>query len=133
VTDRGARQATASTRAVLQVEHFTTPAGSWNPAEATLTAKGTRFVKHLRGKLIAVAKLRCDGYDANVRPGPGSSAEMSLARAKTLCAALGLHVRPRLVGHADADPIASNATEPGRAANRRVEVTVTHAPRRLPR
>jgi flagellar motor protein MotB len=136
VTNRGVRRATARTRALLQVERFTTPAGSWEPDEALLTARGRGFVRSLRGKLIAVASLRCDGHEANVRPTSVTTSRLSLARAATMCAALrelGVGARPRLVGHADTDPIATNATESGRARNRRVEVTLTHTPRRLPR
>jgi flagellar motor protein MotB len=44
---------------------------------------------------------------------------------------LGAGARPRLAGHGDSQPIASNASASGRAENRRVEVTVTHRPRRL--
>ena len=136
VTNRGVRRATARTRALLQAERFTTPAGSWEPDEAVLTSRGRSFVRSLRGKPIAVASLRCDGHDANVRPTSVTTSQLSLARAAAICAALrqlGVRARPRLVGHADTDPIATNATESGRARNRRVEVTLTHTPRRLSR
>ncbi len=43
-----------------------------------------------------------------------------------MCAALGVDAPQRIVGRGDVRPIASNRTEAGRAANRRVEVTVTH-------
>jgi flagellar motor protein MotB len=91
-------------------------------------------LRSLRGKLIAVAGLRCDGHDANVRPDTSTASQLSLARAATFCAALeelGARARPALAGHGDAEPIASNASASGRAENRRVEVTVTHRPRRL--
>jgi FtsP/CotA-like multicopper oxidase with cupredoxin domain len=134
-TSGGVRRAGARTRAILRAEHFTTPAGSWLPDQATLTARGRSFVRRLRGKLVAVAGLRCDGYEANVRPRSARTSRRSLARAATMCAALrelGVNARSRLVGHGDADPIASNAGESGRAKNRRVEVTVTHKRRPLP-
>jgi FtsP/CotA-like multicopper oxidase with cupredoxin domain len=134
-TSGGILRARARARAILRVEQFTTPAGSWLPDRTGLTARGRSFVRGLRGKLRAVAGLRCDGYEADVRPGSADTSRRSLARAAAMCAAfreLGIDVRPRLVGHGDADPIASNASESGRAKNRRVEVTVTHRRRPLP-
>jgi hypothetical protein len=133
-TSGGARRASARTRALLQVERFTTPPGSWVPDEATLTPRGERFLRSLRGKLIAVAGLRCEGHEADVRPDTATSSPLSRARAAAFCAALrelGARARPRLAGHGDAEPIASNTSASGRAENRRVEVTVTHRPQRL--
>jgi flagellar motor protein MotB len=119
---------------LLQVERFTTPPGSWLPGEAALSERGHRFLRSLRGKLIAVGSLRCDGHDASVRPGSVPISRLSLARAAVMCDALrelGVGARLKLAGHGDADPIASNVSEAGRAENRRVIVTVTHRPTRL--
>jgi sugar lactone lactonase YvrE len=131
-TSGGVRRAAARTRALLKRERFSTPAGAWLPGRAGLTARGRGFVRGLRGKLIAVAGLRCDGHDANVRGATVTSSRLSLARAALFCdalATLGVRARPRLAGHGDSQPIASNATASGRARNSRVEVTLTHRSR----
>jgi alpha-tubulin suppressor-like RCC1 family protein len=130
------RSAAARTRAILAVERFTTPPGSWVPDEAVLTPSGRRFLQTLRGKLIAVTSARCDGYAAGARDAgtPGHALAVSLGRARVMCRSLrrfGVTVKPKLVAHGKHDPIASNAGESGRAENRRVEVTVTHTPRSL--
>jgi alpha-tubulin suppressor-like RCC1 family protein len=127
------RTAARRTRAVLAVEHFTTPPGSWIPGQAALTPAGRQFVRALRGKLIAVSSARCDGFAANV-PGDGNGMLVSLNRARVTCRSLrrlGVTVKPKSAGHGNSDPIASNTTESGRAKNRRVEVTVRHRQLRL--
>jgi Regulator of chromosome condensation (RCC1) repeat len=121
----GALRATARARALLRVEHVTTPPGSWNPGEATLSTRGKRFVRGLRGKLIRVAAIRCDGHAADGAPAL-TSMRISRARAATLCAALGIAAPQTVVGHGDTQPIASNSGERGRARNRRVELTIAH-------
>jgi VCBS repeat-containing protein len=128
-TTAGSRSAQARTRALLAVEHFTTSPGSWLPNQAKLSARGKRFVRSLRGRLIAVAALRCDGYAARVGPESATATRISVARGRAICAALerlGGDSATKIVGHGAARPVASNATASGRAANRRVEVTVTH-------
>jgi alpha-tubulin suppressor-like RCC1 family protein len=132
----GRSSASARTRAILAVERFTTPPGSWLPDKAVLTASGRRFLQSLRGKLIAVSSARCDGYAARAGDAgtPGHALAVSLGRARVVCRSLrrfGVTVKPRLVAHGKDDPIASNASEPGRARNRRVKVTVRHRPSAL--
>jgi Bacterial Ig-like domain len=132
-TSGGAQTARAHARAVLRVERFTTPAGSWVAGRAGLTARGRAFVHRLRGRLIAVTDLRCDGHDANLRGTAVTSSRLSRARAAVMCHALrqlGVRARPRLAGHGESEPITSNTTASGRAKNRRVEVTITHGRRR---
>jgi hypothetical protein len=126
-TSGGMRSARARTRAILAVEHFVTPPGSWLPNQAALSPRGRRFLRSRRARLVAVAKVRCDGYSAKVRAHSPNAQRISASRAAVACAALhrrGVHAI--VVGHGDARPIASNATAAGRARNRRVEVTITH-------
>jgi hypothetical protein len=128
-TSAGTRTARTRTRAILAVEHFVTPPGSWVPNQAALSPRGRRFLRSQRARLIAVATIRCDGYSAKVRSHSPNATRISAARATVACAALhrrGVNVTPTVVGHGDSHPVASNATAAGRARNRRVEVTIRH-------
>ena len=80
-------------------------------------------MRPLAARLVVVRRLRCDGYGALPEgpPQPEFAAELTRARAAAVCGD-----DARLVAHGSADPIATNALEAGRAANRRVEVTVRH-------
>ena len=121
--------ARSRTRAMLKVERFTTPPGSWEPGEPVLTPAGRRFVQRLRGKVVAVARARCDGHIAG--DGPSVGFAVSLRRARVICEQLrqfGMTGTLRLVAHSNRDPIATNRTEEGRSRNRRVEVTLRHRP-----
>jgi len=119
----GTRRARDHTRAILAIEHTITPAGAFVADSAALTAAGRRFVRGLRARLVGVASLRCDGFAALPEgpPQPEFAAELTRARAAAVCGD-----DARLVAHGSADPVASNALEAGRSANRRVEVTVRH-------
>jgi parallel beta-helix repeat protein len=115
--------------AVLLMERVVTPAGSWLPDLAVLTSKGMEFVQHLRSRMIAVLRIRCDGFTAAWPASPVAPIPLSLARATLLCGQLkrGLvSVQPLLVPHGNGDPIATNNTESGRATNRRVVITLVH-------
>jgi outer membrane protein OmpA-like peptidoglycan-associated protein len=79
--------------------------------------------------MAGVRRIRCDGYTAHYPPSPVDAQTLSVARAKLACSELkrsGISVEPHLVGHGHAVPRASNATEAGRAANRRVAITFVH-------
>jgi outer membrane protein OmpA-like peptidoglycan-associated protein len=133
-TSGGSRSARARTRAILSVEHFVTPPGSWLPNQAALSARGRRFLRSLPARLIAVRAVRCDGYSANVRAHSPDAARISVARAAVVCAALhhlGINATRTVIGHGDSRPLAPNTTAAGRARNRRVEVTITHRHTRL--
>ena len=109
-TTGGARRASARTRAILRVERFTTPPGSWAAGAAPLTRRGERFLRSLRGNLIAVASLRCEGHSANVRGTRVTASPVSFARAAAMCDALrelGVGARPRLADRGESQPTAS--------------------------
>jgi proprotein convertase P-domain-containing protein len=123
VAGDGSRRARTHTRAILAVERISTPPGSWLADRAALTRAGAAFVRRLHARLFGVASLRCDGYAA-LPEGPAEPAfadALSLTRAEIVCGR-----GAKLIGHGSADPIASNGDEAGRAANRRVAVTVRH-------
>jgi len=130
-TSGGTRSARGRSRAVLAVERLTTPAGSWLPNQAAISPTGRRFLQALRGRLIAVTAVRCDGFTAKVARNPPNAVRISARRAAIACSALqrlGAHATATAVGHGDARPIASNHTFAGRARNRRVEITIRHTP-----
>jgi hypothetical protein len=133
LTSVGTRKASARTRAIVRVERFTTPPGSWLPGRAALSERGERFLRSVRGRLVAVAALRCEGHSARLQVPAVANGPLSLARAALFCRALAKRVgtRPTVVGRGTAEPIADNATEAGRSANRRVVVTVRHRTTRL--
>ena len=117
--------------AVLRVERTTTPPGSWLPDRAVLTPYGERFVRALARRLrpLAVARLRCDGHTAIAPASRVDPLSLSRRRAQIVCERLrpaSLSARRRIVAHGGGAPIATNATEAGRAANRRAAVTIVY-------
>ena len=117
-------------RAVLAIERVVTTPGSWLPDLAVLTPLGQSFVAGLARKLVAIEGIRCDGYTATWPPSPVDPMVLSRQRAQLVCAQLkrmaGFKATARIVPHGTANPIASNDTETGRAANRRAVVTFVH-------
>lgn len=124
------RSGVRTARVVLAIEHVVTTPGSWIPDLPLLTPAGQRFVDRLSKRMVAIERIRCDGYTATWLPSPADPMALSLARAQLVCGQLQrsgrFAAKPRLVPHGRSDPVATNATEEGRAANRRVEITFVH-------
>ena len=124
------RAAVKTARVVLAIEHTITAPGSWVPDLPLLTPTGQRFVDQLRKRMVEIVRIRCDGYTATWPPSPANPMALSLQRAAVICGQLkrsgGFTTKPRLVPHGRSNPIATNSTEAGRAANRRVAVTFVH-------
>lgn len=117
-------------RAVLAIERVVTTPGSWLPDLAVLTPVGESFVAGLARKLVAIEGIRCDGYTATWPASPVDPMVLSRQRAQLVCAQLKraghFKATARIVPHGTANPIASNDTEMGRAANRRAVITFVH-------
>ena len=117
-------------RAVLAIERVVTTPGSWEPDLAVLTGIGQSFVATLAKRMLLIEGIRCDGYTATWPPSPVVPMVLAQQRAQLVCAQLkragGFKATPRLVPHGNANPIATNETEAGRAENRRVVVTFVH-------
>ncbi len=124
------RAGVKSARAVLAIERVVTTPGSWVPDQPILTPVGQSFVDDLRKRMVAIVGIRCDGHTATWPLSPADPMTLSSARARLVCAELqrtgGFTANPSIVPHGLSDPIATNATEAGRAANRRVVVTFVH-------
>jgi outer membrane protein OmpA-like peptidoglycan-associated protein len=97
---------------------------------STLTAESGATVSAITAILRAFpnARVTLDGYTDNTG-GLGANQRISQARAQTVAtmmtdAGIGAD-RISATGHGPADPVADNATEEGRARNRRIELTVT--------
>ena len=106
--------------------------GSWE-----MSKEGQEIIAKLVPQLAPFqqAKLVVHGYTDNAPIGPAlqrqgitSNEMLSQKRAEAVMAYLTAHgVKPDMIaaqGHGEADPVASNSTEEGRAQNRRVELNL---------
>src|SRR5208337_513653 len=103
---------------------------------AQLTEQGKGTVQQLKDSIaITSAFVKIDGYTDNTG---SDTVNIPLSRSRAQAVAAYLHelapknfptagpnVRFRTDGHGSQNPVASNATQDGKAQNRRVEVTLT--------
>ena len=101
--------------------------------QATITAAAastiTAAVTHI--KASGATHVRIDGY-TDTTGSASINGPLSRRRAEAVAAAMRTAlpgVSLTAAGHGPADPVADNATAQGRAANRRVTITATGAPR----
>ncbi|HEU4975668.1 MAG TPA: OmpA family protein [Baekduia sp.] len=122
----------ASTSArMLPAQQLIVPSdGLFGFDSARLTRDGRRYVRQLRGQLHAAKAITCTGHTDALGPEAYNDA-LGLRRARTVCRALtrgramrGVRIAARSAG--ETHPRASNATEAGRALNRRVAVRVRY-------
>jgi OOP family OmpA-OmpF porin len=106
---------------------------TFDPGSATLNRAGAAVVDAIAGILrnCAELRLRIAGYtDSQGRD--ETNLALSQARAEAVLQALRARRVPvgsfEAVGFGEADPIADNATEAGREANRRIEFSLIGAP-----
>lgn len=105
---------------------------TFDPGSATLSAQGLAVLDEVAGILrdCADLRLRIAGYtDSQGRD--ETNLALSQARAEAVLDALRARRVPvagfEAVGYGEADPIADNATDAGREANRRIEMTALGA------
>jgi chemotaxis protein MotB len=109
--------------------------GSWE-----MRPQGKEVIAKMAAKLAPTQqnKILVNGYTDNAPIGPAlqregvtSNQELSQKRAESVMTFLiSQGVKPDLVeahGYGDAQPVASNATAKGRAANRRVDLTLANS------
>jgi outer membrane protein OmpA-like peptidoglycan-associated protein len=129
--DRGESRALRTQRPLrllARTHHVEPPGAMFGPNTATLTRAGRRFLAGVGARARNVGSIRCTGHTASIPEGAGGDA-LSLVRAHVACRFLhhvGLHARYTTVGLCNRHPRASNHTEPGRARNRYVALTITH-------
>ncbi|MDA0179803.1 OmpA family protein [Solirubrobacter phytolaccae] len=113
---------------VPQTQLIVPESGLFASGSAKIAKSGTKLVKSLGDRLGKVKTVTCVGHTDSV----GSDAanqQLGVARAKAVCAALKQHgARGKLVVESagESRPRATNATDKGRALNRRVEISVRY-------
>lgn len=104
---------------------------NFDTGKATFTLDGTRTMQELKDSLaITGLFIQVDGYTDNTGSEQTNQA-LSNARADAVKVWLQKHApqnfpnnRFRVAGHGSQNPVATNATTEGKAANRRVEITL---------
>jgi outer membrane protein OmpA-like peptidoglycan-associated protein len=127
----GSVSATTATTIVIHTQSITTPAQAFSQGATTLSLAGLRNVAALAHRIGQAKTILCNGDAANLgsRVVPSSQA-ISKARAAAVCDQLGrdgVHAVYIIAAKATRSPAASTRTPAGQAANRLVEVTITHA------
>lgn len=105
---------------------------NFDTGKATLTSAGIKQLQTLKDNLaITGLFIKVDGYTDNTGNEDQVNLPLSAARARTVKMFLQQQApenfpneRFSVSGHGSAEPVASNSTNSGRAANRRVQITL---------
>lgn len=105
---------------------------TFDVGKATLTPEGIRQLTFLKDNLaITGLNIRVDGHTDNTGDEQRTNLPLSIARAEAVRAFLQQSApsnfpssRFQVSGHGSMQPVASNSTSTGRAANRRVQITL---------
>jgi OOP family OmpA-OmpF porin len=105
---------------------------NFDTGRATLTQSGVRQLQELKDSLaITGLAIRVDGYTDNTGDEQRTNLPLSQARAQAIKSYLQQRApenfpdeRFAVQGHGSQDPVAPNSTNSGRAANRRVQITL---------
>lgn len=102
--------------------------GQFHVNDATLLAKGRRYLRAIAPQLVRAKRVTCVGH-TDSDGGAAANRTLGLARAKAVCGQLRkLGVKAKLVTRSagESRPRATNGTDAGRRLNRRVELTVSY-------
>jgi outer membrane protein OmpA-like peptidoglycan-associated protein len=98
----------------------------FSSASSVLTPASVKIITALGVKVKGSKMATCAGYTDN-QGSASYNLALGLARAKAVCAVLGKYVKKTsAVSFGLTHPVASNATEAGRAKNRRVVLTISN-------
>ena len=111
---------------------FAQGSGELEPGVSTLLSQIAAMLKSHGGQVLVLGYTDATGRRAN----PSLNQELSRRRAEAVAARL-VHdgvasARVRALGRASADPLGDNATEAGRALNRRVDIVLSDTPEARP-
>jgi CshA-type fibril repeat protein len=129
VKPHGAALAHLTVNARLRAKTLRVPVVHFASGSAVVPVHDVKALKALRLKLVAagVSRVTCVGH-ADAQDSAAHNRSLGLARARAVCAILTrkLAIRSTTLSMSEADPVASNATAAGRAANRRVTLRLTY-------
>ncbi len=126
----GSAELRLSTHTRIMPARATVTAAYFAARRAALSASAKRSLRALAASAAAAKSVRCVGHTDPSRSSAQYVYQLGLRRARAACAYLQAHGVKAVVSVRSASPpAASNATNAGRARNRRVDVVITNVTR----